>query len=292
MFKKIFNIIKYVYLYSLYNIKNLYIFFSGKKIIKKESNVDKVTIYINKNKKKFLDTFEKLDNCYNTNIDHLFYSNIHYKKFIECINHPIETKWKSNLLIENTPFGNVIMHYDVYKNGFAYYSDINISHSIMNAVAMKYVLIYKCRDFFMDERSLPEEHNSMPILKIIKEFEKEKENEDKNSNKNNNDESFRDFYSKLKKSDNSPFIKKRNLDNIKTKEKEKDKEYNTNKIIYLGKIINLNFLKKIANKKIIETVTNDNDIVKYTDYKKWKEQFQKENVDENSTNFQSLTDIM
>jgi hypothetical protein len=49
---------------------------------------------------------------------------------------------EKNILIDRTPYGNVIMHYDVFKNGFAYYSDINLSYKIINAVAMKYVLTF------------------------------------------------------------------------------------------------------------------------------------------------------
>ena len=49
------------------------------------------------------------------------------------------------------------MYYDVYKSGFAYYADQNyIPYSILNAMAMKYVVTFFCRDFFIDESIIKE----------------------------------------------------------------------------------------------------------------------------------------
>jgi hypothetical protein len=67
-------------------------------------------------------------------------------------NTDLEKKWKSNLLLETTPRGNIIMYYDAYKMGFAYFSDQKgISYDILNACAMKYVEIFRCCDLFVDE---------------------------------------------------------------------------------------------------------------------------------------------
>ena len=56
------------------------------------------------------------------------------------------------VLIEATPRGNVIMFYNPYKLGFSYYSDsTGIPYPILNAVAMKYVTVFYCRNFFVDE---------------------------------------------------------------------------------------------------------------------------------------------
>jgi hypothetical protein len=71
-------------------------------------------------------------------------------------NNELEKKWRTRILIENTPRGNVIMFYDLYKQGFSYYCDQAIMpYDIMNAVAMKYVLTFHCRDFFVDSSISP-----------------------------------------------------------------------------------------------------------------------------------------
>jgi hypothetical protein len=68
---------------------------------------------------------------------------------------PWEASWRRRVLMEPTPRGNVYMHYDVYKQGFAYYCDQSVMpYEVLNAVAMKYVLTYRCRDFFVDESVL------------------------------------------------------------------------------------------------------------------------------------------
>jgi hypothetical protein len=70
----------------------------------------------------------------------------------------IEKTWKSRIQITYTPRGNIIMFYDAYKLGFSYYCDQNVvSYDILNAVAMKYVMLYNCAHFFIDELVLPEE---------------------------------------------------------------------------------------------------------------------------------------
>ena len=49
------------------------------------------------------------------------------------------------------------MYYDLFKQGFGYYSnDSVVSYKILNAMAMKYVIVFFCRDFFMDEFVLNE----------------------------------------------------------------------------------------------------------------------------------------
>jgi len=69
----------------------------------------------------------------------------------------IEKTWKSRIQITSTPRGNIIMFYDAYKLGFSYYCDQNVvSYDILNAVAMKYVMLYNCAHFFIDEVVLPD----------------------------------------------------------------------------------------------------------------------------------------
>jgi hypothetical protein len=79
-------------------------------------------------------------------------------KILTDPNNEFEKKWRSRVLIENTPRGNVIMFYDIYKRGFSYYCDNAVMpYDIMNAAAMKYVLTFHCRDFFVDSNILPQQ---------------------------------------------------------------------------------------------------------------------------------------
>jgi len=81
---------------------------------------------------------------------------------VATANNVLETEWRTRILMESTPRGNIIMYFDAYKLGFAYYCDQNvISYDILNAMAMKYVSVYKCRDFFMDETFV-----CSPLIKI------------------------------------------------------------------------------------------------------------------------------
>jgi hypothetical protein len=106
-------------------------------------------------KAKFLATFES-ENDANSNIDALFYDKTRYAKEMEIHNNNQEQVWKRRVLMDSTPRGNLIMYYDPYKLGFAYYSDVYMPYHILNAAAMKYVVMYRCRDFFVDELIVPE----------------------------------------------------------------------------------------------------------------------------------------
>jgi hypothetical protein len=89
---------------------------------------------------------------WNVNIDPIFYDRALLKKVWESPHNALEAQWKRRFLCESTPRGNIIMHYDAYREGFVYYSDqSSLPYCILNAVAMKYVLLFRCRDFFIDE---------------------------------------------------------------------------------------------------------------------------------------------
>jgi len=59
--------------------------------------------------------------------------------------------WKRRSLMLHTPFGNIYMYYDLFHRGFAYYADNkDITHNILNCVAIRYIIMYNCRDFYND----------------------------------------------------------------------------------------------------------------------------------------------
>jgi len=121
---------------------------------------------------KFLETynpdFAAINNI-NSNIDDVFYLKGTYKEAIKEQNNGLERIWKQRIIMIATPScGNVIMCFDPYKGGFSYYSDQSMPYPLLNAVAMKYVIMYRCRDFFLDEQVIPADHPS-PLLKILTE---------------------------------------------------------------------------------------------------------------------------
>lgn len=210
------------------------------------SDTDK---YIEKYKSKLLKSFElksgepetSNDTEYSSNIFQAFYSKEELQNILVTPNNFIEEEWKRRILFENTPRGNIVMYYDAYKQGFAYYTDsYSIPYTVLNAAAMKYVLLFKCRDFFVDNQITPK---SSPLIKILLE-EETKPKEIPNS-KNTK------FATSLK---DAPFAKFKNYakpaeNNVNQSDKIKDRitmpiEYNRNRFIYLGKITNFMFTQK------------------------------------------------
>jgi len=152
---------------------------------------------------------------YSSNIDPAFYSKKELQEIMNNEHNYLENQWKTRILIDSTPRGNIIMFYDVYKQGFAYYSDQNsIPYTILNAVAMKYVLFFGCRDFFVDAYFLPKDYIS-PLAKIMFEDEKDKKKDKKDK---------KDMDSNKKPIDinNGPFAK---LKNYRLEEKKEPKIY-------------------------------------------------------------------
>jgi hypothetical protein len=127
---------------------------------------DPIESYVEKQKRRWMRLYDPAtaETCsVNRNIDALFYKKKEFLEYMKQENTDLERTWKTRILLENTPRGNIIMYYDAYKQGFAYYSDQVMSYPILNAVAMKYVVLYGCRDFFLDNQYT--ETNS-PLLEI------------------------------------------------------------------------------------------------------------------------------
>jgi len=126
-----------------------------------EENAD----YINPIKTRFLSTFESIS-AFDENIHPLFYNKQEYAKHMMEQNNLLEPQWRRRILIENTPRGNIIMYYDAYKLAFAFYCDQKVvSYDVLNAMAMKYVIHFRCRPFFLDEFIVPTDKTS-PLIPI------------------------------------------------------------------------------------------------------------------------------
>lgn len=116
------------------------------------------SVYGENYKTKFLLTFREDEGTvdWNSNIDATVRDPKQLAEALKEEGNEYEKKWRSQILIENTPRGNVIMFYDLYKRAFSYYCDNSvIPYDIMNAVAMKYVMVFRCRDFFIDSQIVP-----------------------------------------------------------------------------------------------------------------------------------------
>lgn len=130
-----------------------------------KSFIEENSEYINPIKRRFLLTFESASQ-FDENIDPLFYNKKEYTEHMMETKNELEPKWRRRMIIENTPRGNIIMYYDAYKLAFAFYCDQKVvSYDVLNAVAMKYVVHFRCRHFFLDEFIVPKE-NLSPFIKI------------------------------------------------------------------------------------------------------------------------------
>jgi hypothetical protein len=80
----------------------------------------------------------------------------------------------NNVIMENTPLGNVIMMYDNNRETFNFYSDNMIPYRFLETVARKYVITYNCRPLYIDM----EEELKIYEKKMLEHEESEKKNND------------------------------------------------------------------------------------------------------------------
>lgn len=144
----------YQWLMAIFGVKPLIAIEESKLVKQSDKQSNK---YGDKYKKDFLRTYqEDVDVDWNSNIDAIIRDPAKLSEALTDASNEYEKKWRSRILIENTPRGNVIMFYDLYKRGFSYYCDSAVMpYDIMNAIAMKYVVIFRCRDFFVDSQIVP-----------------------------------------------------------------------------------------------------------------------------------------
>jgi len=202
--------------------------------------LDKTTQYIENQKTRFLKAIEYPKN---SNIDSLFYSKKEFQEMLIDETNSLESTWKTRILCENTPRGNIIMYFDAYKIGFSYYADTAIPYNVLNAVAMKYVSVYNCHDFFLDN-----EIKDSPLIKIHIEEEPKAINQEITKKRNDKRKMLEDApFAKLKNYSKNTKNTKESKDAKDTKEPAKDekkKDYNRNRFICLGKITNFQIIKK------------------------------------------------
>jgi hypothetical protein len=67
---------------------------------------------------------------------------------------------KYNILMENTPNGNVLIFYDSTKDSFVYYSDKVIPYRFLDTVGRKYAIHFKCKNVYIIDKSQAKNHKS------------------------------------------------------------------------------------------------------------------------------------
>jgi hypothetical protein len=149
-------------------------------------------------------------------------------------NNEIERRWRSKMLMMNTVRGNVVMYYDAYKLGFAYYSDGMIPYDILNVLSMKYVERFQCRDFFMDETIIPE-GRSTPLMILM--------NDEKKDSEGNTAKEIKKAPMAKLKNYNKVTTTIPTAENKEIKPTHIEVEKNTNRFVYLGKFNNFKILQ-------------------------------------------------
>lgn len=228
--------------------------------------------YIEHKKDRFLGQYDNID-ANNANMNKEFYNKDLFKEAIRDEDNDLELQWRRKLLMETTPRGNIYMYYDVYKLGFAYYTDSStVPYSVLNAVAMKYCSIFKCLDLFVDQTVIPSDKCS-PLIKIHHiEEKKTPKNDKKKLSTISKDAPFAKFKSNVNK------IKSTTTEKGKETDKKED-DLTTNKFINMGKIYNMNILsnkpKKVKanfNSPMMDTLKGETQlqgqVMNYTEYKK------------------------
>lgn len=230
--------------------------------------------------KKFLSTYscaeeDKGNSKYNQSIDPVFYSLDDFKEILENETNELERLWKTKILMKSTPRGNVIMFYDVYKQGFSYYTDTShVPYDILNALAMEYVCMFRCRDFFMDENILPEDTPSRLIT--LQELEEKKEKDRKQSEHLGIDKQllkdapFAKFKNYKTETAPVPSDADKTVGSSTEKEKERVKEKKQNRFVYLGKMANFSFIQKPLTKTRTNGFTSSLLSKPHTSYAEYK----------------------
>jgi hypothetical protein len=245
------SILYYIFL-TFYKIKN-YIY-EIKTIEPFNPEKEYIRPIFNKFQKFILENGENDDK--NSNIDPIFYQKKEFNEFMKEPNNSLESTWKKRILIEFSPRGNIIMFYDAYKMGFAYYCDQNvISYDILNAVAMKYVMTYRCFSFFIDELILPDSEPNRLKFHYL---------EDKKESKQNDS-----------------FIKLKNYTSTISEIKKEDDKMK-NKFLYLGNIRNFKIsqLPEKNNKlnNFNSKLLSGFDNLSYTEFKLLMEEKKKQSI--------------
>jgi hypothetical protein len=124
--------------------------------LKKPIEIPYVETQYDKTCKKYANFYNTETPDENSNIDPVLYDFEKRKEIFVSPDNEMEKQWKSRILIENTPRGNVMMYFNPYLLSYQYYSDEQIiPYKILEQVATRYVVMFRCKDFFIDVEKRP-----------------------------------------------------------------------------------------------------------------------------------------
>lgn len=152
-------------------------------------------------------------------------------------------------VVENTPYGNVLMTYNDKRETFEYYSDHVIPYRYLEVVGRKFVKQFQCAFLFVDMEEELAKLKEKRSDKVEKEkVEKEKTQQEKKE-KRSVFAKFKKYQSNDKRAqvvENTEFIKER-----------------TNYYSHQGKLTNFQWIQKINKKEVNKKLT-----LSYADFKK------------------------
>lgn len=201
---------------------------------------------------KYLDIFRnQLDEIANENIDEFMYNYNDRKEKLAEIGNEWEKSWHRRVLIEKVPDElrslsagkNIIMRFDAYTNAFQFYSDESVvPYDILNYIAIKYVVMYRCRDFFID--TLLHQNNSM-YQEYLKQEEQSLTTKRTVAKELNNANVYVDSSKKQNSMISSSFSKimDKKFETVKKENQEKVARLYSNSFVRLGKIADFNILQ-------------------------------------------------
>jgi hypothetical protein len=221
-----------------------------------------------KTSKRYADFYSKTTNDENSNIDAVLYEFDKRRELFEDPANFHEKQWKSRVLHENTPRGNVMMYYNPYSLSFVYHSDEQIiPYNILEQVAKKYVVIYRCKDFYIDMVARPD-NKFLDILQKEEDSLKSKKMKVDDITKcvttATNSVGSKDVFASLKdyRSTTSnappttlstPSVPSSTMIDKKKKTGDPIENKFSNKFVRIGKMCEFNILQKPPNKEI-ETI--------------------------------------
>ena len=223
--------------------------FNNKPPLAKPIETPHVETQYEKSCKKYAEFYGKESADENSNIDPVLYDFDKRKEIFVSPDNELEKQWKSRILIENTPRGNVMIYFNPYLLSYQYYSDEQIiPYKILEQVATRYVILFRCKDFFIDVEKRP----GNKILEVLQKEEdslKSKKMKVNDITKCVNIQSeTKDVFAALK--DYRSEVKTSEVKTTEVKTKTEPKPKFSNKFVRIGKMCEFNIIQKPTNKKI------------------------------------------
>lgn len=161
---------------------------------------------------------------------------------------------KNNIVMENTPLGNVVMLYDNKKEAFVFYSDSTMPYRYLEVVGRKYVATYKCKKVYVDM----DEQLKVAEEKKTKKQEQKLEPTSHKTDITTSTMPKKDVFAKLKAYNNNitkeaAAVPSKNAGSKDVTKKENENvllKETANRYTYEGKLANFNFLRPVDKKQI------------------------------------------